>query len=391
MPVGKITKTSVEAMTPGLKDDYLWDSQLKGFAVKMTSAGTRIYLVKYEIGGHQRRYTIGRHGSPWTPADARKKAQEVLGQVAAGLDPFAEREIDRRRLRVDEAFERFLNEHVKAKRRPSTLKDYSSNWRRFVQPALGRLHVDKVDRPRVMALHRDMSATPYQANRTLALMSKFFNWCEQQNLRPQGTNPCRHVEKYPETARQNFLSGAQLRSLGGAIDLALENGIISAHAAAALEALILTGARKNEILKLEWRDIDWERETIHIRAPKERRSKYLKLTPALCKVLEKLPRNDANPFVFRGQKALSHLTDLKRPWQRACELAGLKDVRLHDIRHTYASVGAGSGLSLPMIGRMLGHSQAATTQRYAHLAEDPVQQAFVEVADRISAQLRPDA
>ncbi len=234
----------------------------------------------------------------------------------------------------------------------------------------------------VTKLHHANRAAPYQANRVLAVLSKMFNLAERWGLRPDGSNPCRHVEKFAERKRERMLSPAELARLGEA--LTAYDG--SPYAIAAVKLLVFTGARLGEVLGLRWEWIDFERGEARLPDSKTG-AKTLHLPPPALAVLAELPRLDGNPFVIAGAKPGAALVNLEKPWRAIRQAAGLDDVRLHDLRHAFASVAASSGMGLPIIGKMLGHSQPATTARYAHLASDPVKAAAAAVAGKIAAAM----
>ena len=252
----------------------------------------------------------------------------------------------------------------------------------YVLPKLGSLKIADVTRRDVIALHYGLRNKPYAANRVLALLSKMFNLAEKWGLRADFSNPCRHVERFRERARERYLAPAELAQLARALTAADRDGSESPHAIAAIRLLILTGCRLREILRLRWEHVDLENGRLHLPDSKTGAKTVYLSAPAL-EVLATLSRTVDNPWVIEGRNHGSHLTDLKGPWERLRERTGLAGLRIHDLRHSFAAVGAGLGLSLPMIGELLGHSQPATTARYAHLAADPMHRA----AERIGAEL----
>jgi integrase len=225
-----------------------------------------------------------------------------------------------------------------------------------------------------------------QANSTLAMLSKLFGWAEKHGLRPDGSNPCRHVDKYREGRRERFLSQAELASLGDALREAEQDKRCSQWVIAAIRLLIFTGARRNEILTLRWEHVSGEHGCLMLPDSKTGR-KAVHLSPPALDVLHTIPRLEGNPYVICGEKPGRHLVNLEKPWRRIRKAAKLDDVRLHDLRHSFASVAASGGQSLVVIGKMLGHSQPATTARYAHLADDPVKAASDAVGRHIAAAM----
>src|SRR6266446_3499844 len=384
---GKITKRAVDALKPadGV-EAVLWDSELKGFGIRVQRGGAKSYVLHYRVGTGRgaplRKLTIGRHGSPWTPETARKEAKTLLGMIEDGADPAADKMARREAPTIAELAERFLAEHADSKRKGSTAAEYRRLLDKIILPALGKRKVADVTRADVTKLHHANRGAPYQSNRVLAVLSKMFNLAERWGLRPDGSNPCRHVEKFFERKRERMLSPTELARLGDA--LAAYTG--SPYAVTAVKLLVFTGARLGEVLGLKWEWIDFERGEARLPDSKTG-AKTLHLPPPALAVLADLPRLDNNPHVIVGQKVGAALANLEKPWRAIRKAAGLDDVRLHDLRHAFASVAASSGMGLPIIGKMLGHTQAATTARYAHLASDPVKAAAAAVAGKIAAAM----
>jgi integrase len=383
---GKITNRSVEALAPANGGEVtLRDTELAGFEVR-TRGGVKVYGIRYRFGtgrdAPMRRYTIGRHGSPWTPYTARAEARRLLGQVAHGKDPAGAKSAEKAAPTVAALVESFMAEHVEAKRKGSTAAEYRRLLDKIILPALSRRKVADVTRADIGKLHHANRAAPYQANRVLAVLSKMFTLAEQWELRPNGSNPCRHVEKFAERKRERMLSADELGRLGEA--LADYEG--SPHVTAAIKLLVFSGARLGEILGLRWEWIDFERGEARLPDSKSG-EKTLHLPPPALAVLAELPRIEGNPYVIVGGVPGATLVNLEKPWRAIRKAAGLEDVRLHDLRHAFASVAAASGMGLPIIGKMLGHTQAATTHRYAHLASDPVKAAAATVAGKIAAAM----
>jgi integrase len=386
----KITKRSVDALMPGT---FLWDGR---FGVKATEAGSKVYVAQYRHGRRVRRYTIGKHGAPWTAELARREAARILTLVDSGVDPMATKSAARTAPSVRDVAERFMREHVDAKRKVSTAKLYRGILDTVVLPALGSRAVADVTRADVAALHHRQRDTPVHANRTLLVISKLMNMAERWGLRPDGTNPCRHVERNPEQARQRYLAPEEFQRLGAALAAAdrgpvmvpgeVEPVSLSPLALAAIRLLIFTGARRGEILSLQWGHVDLERGLLSLPTSKTG-FKVITLNAPARAILTALPRVVGNPYVLPGLRHGQHLVNVNDTWTAVRALARVKDLRLHDLRHSHASVGAGEGLSLPVIGALLGHSQPATTQRYAHLAASPLRAASELIGERIAAAM----
>ena len=388
MAISNITKRAVDAAKARKADNYLWDKELHGFGLKVTPASSKVYLVQYQLGGRKgrtRRVTIGRHGEI-TPTFARAEAKRLLGEIAAGRDPASERDKAKADKSLAVVLEQFMAEHVRPKLKLSTAEWYQRVARLYVLPSLGRRPIGEVARADIARLHHEMSAKPYQANSTLAMLSKFFGWAEKHGLRLDGSNPCRHVEKYREGRRERFLSQAELGRLGDALRKAEQDKTCSPWVVAAIRMLAFTGMRRNEILTLRWEHVSEEHESLFLPDSKTGR-KAVHLSPPALALLQATPRLEGNPYVICGERPGRHLVNIEKPWRRIRAAAKLDDVRLHDLRHSFASVAASGGQSLIVIGKMLGHSQPATTARYAHLADDPVKAASDTVGRHIASAM----
>ena len=286
---------------------------------------------------------------------------------------------------VAEFAEQWLSEHVELKLKPSTAQGYRSTLKCTVLPAIGNVLVSSFDDEHIEKMHRRAKAMPYAANRALAIVSKMMNMAERKKLRPPNSNPVKNVTRFREQKRECFLSSDDLQQLGAALNNPVVRARHSIYALAAIALLLLTGMRRNEVLRLEWSEIDFERGLLLLADSKTGKKPVLLTEPAVRLILG-LPRSD-DRWVFPGGKSGQPLQDIKKAWASVCKAAGLKRVRLHDLRHTYASVTAGNGASLPMIGRLLGHSQPSTTQRYVHLVADPLRAVAERTTSAIASAL----
>jgi len=380
----RITKRTVDSTKPSDKTSYLWDSDLSGFGLKILPSGRKTYIVQYRMGGRggkTRRFTLGVHGSITTD-QARKEAKKTLGQISTGVDPMSSRDEAQNEKTVAEVMEVFLKEHVDAKLAPRTREAYHMIYNKRLPAKLKRAQIKSVTRQDIAQLHFSMKETPCSANKTLALLSKFFNWSEKFGYRIDHTNPCRHVEKYKENPRQRFLSPIEQKRLGDALRQAEKEKLATIYSINALRLICQTGARLREVLNMKWEYIDIDRGVIDL--PKSKTgAKTLYLNQKALKILELTPRQLSNPYVFCGLIPGQPIKELQKAWQRIRKVAGLEDVRIHDLRHTFASVAVMNGMTLPMIGALLGHSQPRTTARYAHLAADPLREAAQLVGDNL--------
>lgn len=369
------------------------------------------------------RFIISEHGA-LTADQARREAARLRGAVAAGDDPAAERRGRKDAIRaeqeppaVGELATDFLADR-RARKKARTVDEYARMLERDVLPTLGKLKVAAVTRRHVHRLHQGMADRPYMANRVLAVLGAMFRFAELHGHRPGGSNPTVGIEPYPEEARERYLSQAEYAALGAALIRAEREGIPPAPArrkkpgdpakqkhrtksagqsipadplqVACIRFLMLSGWREGEACSLRWDAVDFERRTATLATTKTGHSVHALGAPAL-ELLTTLPRLAGNPHCFPGQKAGHHTTSVRRLWEAVRHAAGLDDMRLHDLRHAHASIGAGGGLSLPVIGALLGHREVATTQRYAHLADDPLKLAADQVASQIAAMMRGDS
>jgi integrase len=379
--MAKLTKRTIEAAPAREKDYIIFDSELPGFGLRVLPSGRRSYLVQYRVGSRTRRVSMGLHGAI-TPHEARKLALQLLAAVRAGGDPSAERRAERGAMTLEELGVRFLRDYVPQHCKASTAREYRRAFELFINPTLGRLKVHDVDRKDVAQFHHDLRHIPYQANRALGVLSKALNQAELWGLRPDATNPCRHVKKYREERRERFLSPEELQRLGKVLDELDREGLESPYVTAAIRLLLFTGCRLSEILTLHWEHVDVDGRVIRLPDSKTG-AKLVHLGPPALDVLTRLDPKADNSFVIRGKLPGTHLTDLQKPWRRIRSRAGLNDLRLHDLRHSFASRAVALGEGLPMIAKLLGHTQIATTSRYAHLADQPIKAA----ADRIASDL----
>lgn len=391
----KIEKRTVDRLAPADgKRTILWDTDIAGFCVRCSASGaSKVYAIKYRIkrSGRIRWLTIGAHGKI-TASQARLKAREVRAMVELGEDPMEARDAQSAILSFKEAWALFMSDHIEAKRKQKTIHDYMALARKHILPAIGGLKLDKVGHAEIAKLHRMVNRAgpngkqrPREANYTLAVLSSFFSWCLRSRLM-SGENPASGIEKYPENKRERFLSDAEYTRLGQVLVRAEKTE--NPFAVAALRLLMLTGARKSEILTAQWDWVDRERQVLKLPDSKTGK-KEIMLSQTELNVLGALPRLQNNPFIIAGHKPGTHYVNLQKIWSRIRKQAGLDDVRIHDLRHSFASKAAGGGMNLPVIGALLGHTQAQTTQRYAHIGQSPLRLAKDKVSASIAEALGP--
>jgi integrase len=417
MPKGRISKQTVDDLNCAAGKDrvFLWDDKLAGFGAAAFTSGKKIYVAQFRKDGRSRRITIGDHGR-LTAEQARSQAKVLLGQVEQGADPIEERRKARAGRTFREVAEDFMRLHVAAKRKGNTDEAYRRALNLHILPAIGAKRIVDVRRADVARLHSKLSDMPYQANKVLAVISAVWNWAAKRDEADRNSNPASGIERYREQGREKYLTSDELARLGDALREGETVGLsyaidetkpkakhapkvenrrvkLDPFAVAAIRLLILTGARLREILNARWRDVDLERGLIRLPDSKTG-SKPIYLSAATQELLSGLPRIEGNPHVIPGarerepdEKEGPPRADLKKPWAALTRAAGLDGLRIHDLRHSFASVGAGASLGLPIIGKLLGHTQAATTARYAHLDADPMRKAVETIGSTISAAM----
>jgi integrase len=377
----RITKSVVEGMQPG---EIFWDTKLIGFGVRYQRRD-KVFVYKCRIGNRQRWFAIGKYGQPWTVADAENRVKVIQGDIANDLDPAAIRDECVKNPTLRQVGDIFLDTVV-SKRRKATQVLYCDFLNRLIYPKLGDVKVAQIKFSDIALLHYGLRNTPITANRVIASMSTLFSWCERCGLRPRFSNPVQGVERFEERSKERFLSPRELARLGMALARAERNNTESIFALAAIRLLIFTGCRRGEILGLQWKDVKIERAMLFLPDTKTGARPVYLSAPALS-ILAGLPRVSNNPFVIVGEKDGQHLINLRKVWLRVCKVARLRDVRIHDLRHSFASVGVSGGASLPMIGKLLGHAKSSTTEKYAHLSADPVRAVNEAMGSQIAAML----
>lgn len=376
----RLTRTLVEQFT-AVKDTTLGDTLLPGFGVRLRPPNPqKVFYVHYRTSQGQRRRKIGIYGV-LTVDEARELARQWLVQVARGHDPAVAQTEPAGLFLVDLAA-RYLAEHAGRKKKAASVRNDHWLLRRHLLPALGDIALTALSRADVAAFHHHLATHPTTANRALALLSSMCRLAEQWGLRPQNSNPVTGLPRYPERPRERYLTPAELSRLWAVLDEARRTHAANAVGLAALRLLLLTGARVGEILTLQWGMIDWEQGRARLPESKTG-AKTLYLAPEALDVLRTLPRGVHQTWCLPGRKDGHHFVALPRLWYRLREEAGLPDVRLHDLRHTFAANAAALGVPLLTIGALLGHRSAATTQRYAHLLPEIVDEAARVTARRV--------
>lgn len=386
VPLTKRELDRLEYEEGGPRHQILHDPDLAGFGVRVYPTGRKMFFVRYRTAGgrrgRERWLTLGRYGE-LTLHQARERARDALAAVRSGRDPVEEREAVRTGITLAEFAPLYLAQH--AKRAKKSWREDERRLAKHILPALRRYRLDAITRAHVAQLHRAISETsPVEANRVLALVSVIFaKAVEWEHLPETAANPAVHVQTNRERPRDRWIKPAELPALLGAIE-AEESSYIRA----AFLLYLLTGLRRSELLRLQWKNVDLDRREIYLPDTKANRPHTVPLSAPAAELLAELPRQSNNPHVFPGRDR-GHLSDMKRPWLRIRERSALEDVRLHDLRRTVGSWLAMSGASLPLIGKVLNHSNPSTTQIYARMTEDPARAALENHAAQILAWTAP--
>lgn len=422
----KITKTKVDAQIPTVKDHFIWDTEIIGFGLKTTPVGDKIFVFQYRLPGRSNplRFTIGRYKGAinrpgeWTVAEARREAEILRGNVSRGRDPRQRKEDEKAarlaELSLSEVCDLYLEAApqiiLKGKGRPkksSTLAIDRSNIERHIKPRLGRKRIQSIRRADVEKFQRDIAAgktaidsrTGHRgrarvtggrgtAARAATVLGTVFSFAQKEGFVSE--SPVQGVELFRSPGRERFLTIAELEKLGGALSKA-ENDGVNPTAISAIRLLIFTGCRKTEILSLRWKDIDFQRRCLFLPDSKTGRKTVPLAAPAL-EILSTIPCLADSPFVFPAARGNGHYVGLPKVWSLIRAQAGLEDVTLHTLRHSFASFAVASGDSLYLVGKVLGHRQSRTTEKYAHLELDPVRNVADRTAETIArAMCEPDS
>ena len=387
-PPEKISKRMVDALSADGKPGVYWDRNLPGFGVRLYPTGRKTYVVQSRGPAGSRRVTVGQHGEI-SAEKARKAAAAIIDRIKAGKNPTPEVAEPVVEPTVSDLAERYLRMHVAVQCKASTMSRNGQLLRNQILPALGEMPVGSVERKHVAALHYALRERPGTANPVLWVLSKMFSLAEDWGLRPAGRNPCRTVRRYKIHYRERFLNREEYRRIGRVLCEAEARGKPWPPAVAAIRLLMLTGCRSKEISTLRWDDVDRSAGELRLRETKTG-SRMVPLTPTALAVLDGIDRVPGNPWVFVGIKPGSHVCSLAKHWHGLRIRADLADVRLHDLRHSFASRALAIGESLSMIGKLLGHRKVETTARYAHLARDTEKVSAARVAGSIEANILPE-
>jgi integrase len=406
MPAEPLTAARLQTLKPPSEGvTELLDTICSGLALRLFPSGKCVWTFRYRPrdGGGRKRIRLGEYPAIGL-SEARKRALRQKGKVIEGADPAGELQSKRNAPTLSVVIERYLAEVVAVKRKPSTLLLNTHYLRNLIAPELGDRKIGAITHGDVSSLHAEIGLDrKVSANRAMASLSSLFTFAGKQGLVPKGYNPVEGLEKFREFSRERYLSAEEIARLGETLRVAETEGlpwpedddtgtskherkpenrrtIFTPHLVAAFRLLLFTGCRRSEILHLRWSEIDWERGLLLLPDSKTGKKVVVLSAPAL-QILSDLEQ--LGEYVIFGNDVDRPRADLGRPWDLIRHHAGLPGLRLHDLRHSFASIGAGSGMGLPLIGKLLGHKHTQTTQKYAHLDNDPLRRA----ADRIGSEI----
>jgi integrase len=402
----------LDGISPVNRPTIIYDSELKGFGVRVMPSGSKAWIVEFRPNGGGRkvatkRMTLGQI-TTLNADEARKAARDILAAVRLGQDPARERTQNRETPIIREFVEWYLTEEAEPKLKPGTVANYRIYFQKHVTPNIGSMKVNAVSSADVAKLHRTIGTTrPVTANRVVEAISSLYRYAATAGAVEKGFNPTTGISAFREVRRERFLTTDELQRLGATLREAETVGlpwdtdetkstakylpqpkkrlvVFSPYVTAAIRLLLFSGCRLREILHLRWNEIDFERGMLLLPDSKTGRRTVVLNAPALA-ILNELKR--VGTYVILGEKADRPRSDLNRPWRRITVHAKLEGLRIHDLRHSFASIGAGGGLGLPIVGKLLGHKTPATTARYAHIDNDPLRRASERIGSTIVAAL----
>lgn len=389
----RLTYDFVKSIEPESKRLVIYDIILPSLALFVTpcfinkqgqpSGGHKSFYFIYRIATGQKKQLYIGSFPDISPSQAKEIITKQLQiQLINGLNPDIKAEmVKKNNLTISDCLDLFFDEYVSIRLKPNTAQNYQSLRKNYLEPALGRLPLSAITHEHVQKLHLDLRAKPTTANRVLALCSKLLSWCERRGHLPRGSAMARGLDRYQETTIKRFLSQEQMTLLWETIIDLESRGVLNELPATALKLLMLTGARKNEILSLKWLDMDFNGKKATL-ADSKTGFKTIYFPQQAIDLLRRLPKTSS--FIFPSQSASGRLANLQWQWRAVLKAAKLEGRwRIHDLRHGFASSAVNSGGSLPFIGFLLGHKRASTTERYAHVAENPAQALLDLVAQKI--------
>jgi integrase len=384
----RITKRAVDAAKPADQEYFLWDADLLGFGLRVLPSGVKSYVAKYRLGPGRRapvrRVTIGKHGKV-TPDGAREEARKILANVVRGGDPANDRARQRRELTVSELADRYIAEHVRVHNKPTTVVEFERLVAARIKPAFGSQRLGTVTRADVKAWHTALRASPYAANRALAVLRKMFALAVK-DWDLLSVNPALGVKMFREMKRERFASDDDLTRIGRWLADGEKAGTVRPGFALAVRLLALTGMRLGEVLSLEWSAVDIDGSVIRL-ADAKAGARLVALGAPARALLAALDAHGR--FVVTGDDLASQLprTTFRTGWRDLRAGTGLADLRPHDLRHTAGTFAAQAGANAFLVRDLLGHKTLAMTGRYVERAADPLRAVADQVSGRVAAAM----
>lgn len=375
----KIVDTAAYKGAASQQRHVLWDAVFSGFGVRVYPSGKKAYVLSYRVHRRKRLMTIG-DARVMTLIQARDKARNLLVDARDQKDPL-ERKQRESSIQTFKAFSQLYLERY-AKKHKRSWKEDERRLQKGLIPHFGSKILTAIHRSDIGAYHaRVGSETPYEANRQLRLLHKMFSLASEWGyIEENATNPVHKITYHKEKKRERFLNRDELVKVFQA--LTTEQNL---YACAAIWMYLLTGARKNELLQAKWKEVDFENQSLRIPLNKSGKVHYVPLSSTAIAILRQIPKVKDNPYIFAGHKSGHHLVNITKPWKRVVTAAGIEHARVHDLRRTVGSWLAQSGKSLPLIGKVLNHTNPSTTAIYAVLAQDSTREAMEEHGSRLLA------
>jgi integrase len=380
----KLTKIAVETAQPQAEDVELRDTVVPGFLCKITPAGRRVFMLQYRTNAGQRRKpALGVFGE-LTVEQARALAQAWLAEVRQGGDPSAVKNAARKAATMKECCHTFMEDHSRQRNKPSTQRGYWGVINRNIIPILGHMKVQDVKRPDIAWLMKKLAYKPAEANRTFGVLHKMFNMTEVWGLRPDGTNPCRHVPMYPSGKATRLITDDEMARIFRQLELTEAEGLENYVIPLAIRLQFEFAARRSEIIALEWDWIDWENRRV-VWPDSKTGGMSKPLSEEAYRLLSTAPHREGCPYVLPSPNdAAKPLTEGEHygGWSRVLKAAGVPHVGTHGIRHRSATDIANSGIPIKVGMALTAHKTVAMFMRYVHTEDDPVRQAAELVANR---------
>jgi len=377
----KLTKRIIEASSPSsLKRVLIWDTEITGFCVRIYPTGRKVYFFQYRNLYKETKFVkIGVHGNI-TTEQAREKATQLALKVSAGDDPSIKTSIKALNPTMQDLAEKYLKLYAESEKRPKSIMEDKAMLNNYILKEFGNRRVESINFEDVQILHTSLNKKRVRSNRILSLLHKMFNLAIQWKWRTD--NPVAGIKKYQENKRTRWLQDDELQRL-----LNILNDHPNQIVVNIIRLLLLTGARKHEVLQATWDQFDLDNGiwTKQAHTTKQKKMEHSPLSPPAMLILKEMNQKQiSSPFLFPAKNKDKSIQDFKKSWATIVKRANLTDFRVHDLRHTYASHLVSSGLSLSVVGKLLGHTQAATTQRYAHLADNPLREATTLFAEKLN-------